>query len=155
MTEVSVEHNGKKIVYSENQDVWRCWEMDLEAKTLSALKNKMNKVDAEARRLGNVAAFIMEEHQQKPTPVVLTMIDGDAAWGIRKSITENSNRRQKIPFKDLIPDTPEGRAAIIALQTKYRELSAIREEAKALYAAIPRMTLDMLKSIEGRTDGIN
>src|SRR6059058_4999435 len=42
MTDLKTGYKNFTIVYAENQDLWRCWELDVEAATLSALKRKID-----------------------------------------------------------------------------------------------------------------
>lgn len=144
MSQITTEHNGHQIVYAENEDVWRCWGMDLEAKTLSALKTKMNAADAAARRVGNVRVFIIPSYSGDIEEGLVTLLEGDGhAWVVPpagKKEVRGRRSRAKTEISSLALDTPAAREAIEAWD-RAREFS--REAAQAerdAKAAIPRAT---------------
>ena len=152
MSSIETEHNGYVIAYAENQDVWRCWGLELEAKTLSALKNKINKVSSDARRLDNVEAIDLSETWGKPKPVKIVMLAGvdymkkPQAWIIKTAINPSrfrgeKDQRQKVALENLVLDTPENQKLLSAYLTKQEAVRAAQEEANKAKAAIPRVTL--------------
>lgn len=150
MSQITTEHAGHEIVYSENEDVWRCWNLDAEAKTLSALRTKINKHLAEARRVDNVRVWKME-WSGGPKLCAVTLLEGDEhAWISQLASEAGKGRREKVREKaaldSLILDTPENRAAMEA----WRALEAAAREAQsAAYKAkeaLPRATVEALKA---------
>ena len=55
---IETTHNDHSIRYDEGSDEWTCSAMDLKAKSLSALKAKINDFDAKERKLGNGVVLI-------------------------------------------------------------------------------------------------
>ena len=47
---IETEHKGYKITYSDNEDVWRCWELNVEHEKLSKLKQRIDRLSLEARK---------------------------------------------------------------------------------------------------------
>lgn len=127
---IETEHLGYAIHYSENEDVWRCQSLDLEAKTLSAIKSKMGKTLADARRVEPVAVLVVTGRQgasYRTGKMVLPDADGKKAWcmvddgtewwrGAQRPVT----KRELHDYKSLLPDTPENRAALDALQQEWK-----------------------------------
>lgn len=145
---IEIEHGGYKVRYDEQADVWRCYDLDLEAKTLSALKTKINKVDADARRVDNVAVFKMSEHDRRPTAAFITLIDNEKdVWISGDKVKWGKPGREKTAVTNLILDIQENRDAI---QEAIR-LSKIADEASTrardARIALPRMTMDQLRAI--------
>lgn len=152
---IETEHNGRKITYAENQDVWRCWAMNVEAKTLTALKSKLDKIDADARRIDATRAYLLDHHGEKLTPVTVTLIAKPAEGGFRSReplapavhIThEGGGKREKVDLSRLVRPTREAKAAVEAWRDAKRVRDDANEKVKIAAAAIPRMTLDDLKT---------
>ena len=51
-------HNGHQIMYCEQDNIWVCSELKLRAAGLTALKAKINAVEAQERKLGEGVAVI-------------------------------------------------------------------------------------------------
>lgn len=146
MSRIETEHNGHVITYAENEDVWRCWQMSVEAKTLSALKTKLNKLDATARRC-NVPVIVLHPYGCEADAIgVATLIDGGDVWVTYKDRRGNTERRKR-PMGLLLLDTPRNRADIKAASARHKEAEAIIKEAEAMMAALPRVTAVDLRSL--------
>lgn len=144
---IETEHNGHHITYSENEDVWRCHALDLDAKTLSALKTKINKIDSESRRV-NVEVVYPDRHGfggKKVMTVLATVIDGDGVWtlfpeGGMRGGRQTKLIRKKLPISCVAENTPETAAAVakwVAADDEYRKATIREREA---FEAIPRLT---------------
>jgi hypothetical protein len=143
---IEVTHNNHQITYAENEDLWRCWNMNVEAKTLSALKTKLNKLDADARRC-NVPVIILHHYGCEADAVGLaTLIDGKDVWVTSKN-RRGSVERRKISMDRIVLDTLEHHATIKAASVRRKEGEAITKEADAMVAALPRVTIEDLKSL--------
>jgi hypothetical protein len=146
MTRIETSHNGHVITYAENEDVWRCWDMNIEAKTLSAIKAKLNKVEADARRC-NVPVIVLHRYGCEVDAIgIATVIDGKDVWVSSKD-TRGRAVRSKKSMGSILLDTPENRAAIKAATARRREGDKIIKEANAMWSAIPRVTPEALKSL--------
>lgn len=150
MSQITTEHAGHEITYSENEDVWRCWNLDAEAKTLSALKAKINKHLAEARRIGNVRVWKIE-WGDAPALHVVTLLEGDAAAWVSKVNGKTNGRmrdkvREKASLKNLVLDTPENRAAIEAWRALERAAAEASRKARDAKEALPHPTQEDLKA---------
>lgn len=145
-------HAGYQIHYSENDDLWRCWELDLDAPSLSALKNKINQWDAKARRLSNIPVLILSQYDRKPSRGTATMIDRDGGvWCAVETATRHhgvKSERKKLKPESLILDNPEGRSAIAELQRLAKIEDEAREAVKAARDKLPRPDLGAFKALE-------
>jgi len=131
---IETEHNGHKITYSENEDVWRCWQLDMDGKTLSALKQKINQHDASMRRIKPTVAWAVRSWGG-PEKVTLTLIaDDKEVWAV-----DEEGRRQKRAFKDLRADTPETLAAF----AEYQHFTKLERD----YGKLAKAALDKLKPL--------
>ncbi len=156
---IETEHNGHKITYAENEDVWRCWALDLDAKTLGALRTKINKIDAEARRVDNVNAIKVNEHGfGSHEPVEIVMVDGDSAWVIHRQQRmwrgqmEPKLVREKVKLHQLALDLPETVVAFDRLAEARAAERAATLAAREAVAAIPRVTAAELLARKVPTD---
>lgn len=147
MSQIKTEHAGYEIVYSENGDLWRCWNLEVEAKTLSALKTKINQCLAEARRVDNVRVWKLD-WSGGPKLYAVTLLDGEAhAWvSPVDSLDRKGKTRERADFDKLILDTPENRAAIEAWRALERASRAAAIAASEARDAIPRVTVEALKA---------
>jgi hypothetical protein len=146
VSRIETEHNGHRVTYAENEDVWRCWDMNVEGKTLSAVKTKLNKLDADARRC-NVPVIVLHHYCCEVDAVGLaTLIDGNEVWVTSKDRRGRAERR-KVSMSRILLDTAENRAAIEAASVRRKEGEAIIKEANAMVSELPHVTVDDLKSI--------
>ncbi len=159
MSDLTVEHNGWEIRYSENEDVWRCWAADVEHAKLSVVKQKLNAISAHDRRIDAVPVFIIDlwGTVTEATATLLTD-DGRGVWTTRMRTVKRfdghrtTKEREKRPLDSVILDTPENRA-LIAKATHLREVarkaSAVADDANK---AIPRATLETLKGLKPKEE---
>lgn len=153
MSDIETEHAGYAIRYDEHNDLWHCRSLDVQAKTLSALKTKIGAIDADARRVDNAPAIIAPRWGgSAPTACKIVMLDsgGADAWvvveeqetyrGERRTVL----KRQKAKIGDLIADTPENRVLLAEAHKAQNAASAARDAERAAWEAIPRMTHDQI-----------
>lgn len=133
------------IVYAENEDIWRCWDFDVEGKTLSAVKEKMRKLDAEARKIPDLEAFELD-NWNRVTPVVINLLDAerDSAWVLKREKNwrhggdgKEVTSRRKVSLERLYLQTPETdaildelKAAVAAEQKAHKLVEAVRKKLK-------------------------
>ena len=143
MSQITTEHNGHQIVYAENEDVWRCWGMELEAKTLTALKTKLNAADAAARRVGNVKVIVLSHYGEFSMGVV-TLLEGEKhAWVSPRVPGEKvlgRRSRTKVQLDERALDTPVVRDAVEAWGRAKLAYQAAAQAERDAKAAIPRAT---------------
>lgn len=149
MSQIETTHNEHKVIYREQTDTWECRPLDLSAKTLSALRTKINKVDADARRIDNIPVLILS-YGGRVTQGVATLIDGDEAWVNEKDGNGYSRRKHKL--NTLIIDGPAMRAAISDARALTKAADEAGERSRAAWAAIKRVTVEDLKAIPKAED---
>ena len=146
---IETEHLGYAIRYAENEDVWRCEALSLDAKTLSALKSKMGKTLADARRVEPVPVLIAERSYgatYRTGMMVLPDAGGKKAWCMIDDGTEwwqgakrPAIKRELIAYDAMIPDTADNRAALDALQAEWVEHYENAKRLDAKRADLPRI----------------
>lgn len=137
---IQTDHNGYRITYSENADVWHCLELKLEAAKLSTLKSKINATLAQARKVESVPAFIAKNYQHHFEPCTIVSLDqgGEAAWVMV------GKQRSKEALSDLVLDTPENREAMAAAQQLAKEAERAWDLSRKAREALPRATASQL-----------
>ena len=148
---LEVEHAGHKITYSENESRWRCWDLDIDAPQLAAVKAKITAFYAAERKLVPTEAIYWREYSS-PEIMSVVMIAGDK----KRASYENSSRsvwavkadgsRGKYTADDLKVLDDDARAKMaehkkLAAQVSalQKQLAAIRKSLKPLdVATLPR-----------------
>lgn len=121
---ITTEHNGVEIKYSDNRDLWICPDLDLEAATLSALREKINKVQADARRV-NVPVICLGYYGATiEFAGTATLIDRDGGVWVTRN---KGKRRSKMSRDRVLADTPENRALIAEIETETKRLEALNK----------------------------
>ena len=85
---LEVEHAGHKITYSENESRWRCWDLDIDAPQLAAVKAKITAFYAAERKLVPTDAIYWREYSS-PEIVSVVMIAGDK----KRDVHERNDRQ--------------------------------------------------------------
>lgn len=130
---IETEHKGYKIGYFEESDTWRCYELELTAPKLSALKAKIDKIDADARKLDRVPVVVLGGWNSRAKfGVALSWASKDALWLMI------DRRRSKEPCNTIVPDGPETRAQLARADALEKQAAGLRADAAAIIAAIPR-----------------
>jgi len=144
---IETEHAGHTISYSENEDVWRCYTLDLEAKTLSLLRQKINTWLNKTRKLGSGVEvwYFSNNWDHKPERVKATSLTDDGqVWLALNEKGRYARTRTKVPLDKIVMITDENRKLIGEMQKTY----VLKEQAKAAFdaafEAIPRATLASL-----------
>lgn len=154
---IEIDFNGITIHYSENEDVWRCSSFDVDGKTLSAVKAKVNNILADARRLVEpIAVFTLDSWSNKVSEQgVVTLVESDKkvwltttklAWW--KGERRYEKARSKIDVEEAILDTPEARALVAEVVQNVAELEAQIKAEKARVEALPRLTPEMISKLQ-------
>jgi hypothetical protein len=172
VSQIQVDHKGYVITYAENEDVWRCWALDgIEAKTLSAMRGKIDKIDADGRRVSNIRAWRLPSTADYggPEPVVIVMLveddekprygepPGPRAWVLHVDRTTweiskgRAKSREKVALLSLAAHSPEAQAAIDLWLAAVDDLRAAKAKADAALKAVPRMTLEQVSPAKSET----
>lgn len=151
---IETKHGEHTIAYSENEDIWRCWDMNVEGKTLSAVKQKLNKIDAENRRVASVPVVIVSDWGSGVEGTgVVTLRDGErAAWTMVSKKHYAKPRREKVRLASMVLDTPENRAKLNEYTALRKIASDASKAASAHLEAIPRVTDADLAGLAEDTD---
>jgi hypothetical protein len=147
---IKTEHNGYEITYSENEDLWRCWTLELEAKTLSALKTKMNKLDADRRRLDMPQVWHLT--YSGPKLKKATLIEDGAVWLLAGGDDKRGRQREKVGLENTVIDTPANRQAIEMYVAAEEVARKAQRTAYEMRQAIPRATAADLMALKVRTE---
>lgn len=147
-----VEHRGYVIGYSENEDVWRCWDIDFSSAKLSAVRQKIDALERGHRKFSRPAIFVGYSDAPKPCVIVSLDEDRDRCWTTTdRQLTDRYGRavdgklrRQKVSLSQIIDDTPENQALVAQLGALRRAAAEAQQAASAHNNAIPRLTRDIL-----------
>lgn len=130
---IETEYRGYNLRYVENEDIWRCFDLDIEASKLSALKSKVAKIDNDARKAEATPVFVIQ-WGRVVGGVLLSWVDDGHVWVVC------DKRRRKEKAADIVLDTPEVRAEINRAVTLEKQAQTLRAEASAIHAALPRIS---------------
>lgn len=154
--EMSIEimHNNNIVRYDESSDEWCCSTLGIKAKTLSALKKKLNEFDAIERKLGKNGVVMLHlghyrYHSKKGDPVRATMLDKEdvdkypCVW-----VTHvNSKDREKVGLCNLIPNTSENIAILEEALKLETEAKALTDKADKMRRDIKRLSVAEIKAM--------
>lgn len=152
---IETTHNEHKIIYTHD-DEWRCIALDLEAKTLSGLKKKLNEFDSKERKLGDKGVIVLYmsnyryTYTDKPVSKVrATMLDKGESdnWNGVWITHIDSGSREKVGLHNLMHDTPENHQTIADAEAMFKEGQAMIRKAEKMKADIPRLTKDEIKAM--------
>lgn len=153
---IELEYNGRTLTFREDDDDWHCHPLKLHAKSLTALKRKIDKLDGEARRVSFPAMRV--DHYGKPEAAQIVMIAKQKDWE-RKGYNGadystraptvwilrskgNQQDRTKVKLDECFEPTESNLATLAEAQKLSEQAKALEEQAKATIASIPRLTLD-------------
>jgi hypothetical protein len=158
---IETEFRGYAIYYSENEDVWRCHALDMDAETLTKLKNKIGRYLARiAKTAESIPAFhvaygdsfhpcnivsVSNSLNYKKEPEVWTFTERQEMWrGEYRTVRD----RKKYDASSIILDTPENRV-LIAEAERLRAIERhAKKEADAAARIIPRVDVSTLRKEE-------
>lgn len=161
------EHRGYGIYYTDNSEVWRCHELDLEAERLSQLKGKIDRALKKMRDADGVRCLYIESDGTAREALVVAVIERTRLehtpygnkdirrvflnwYGTRWRSTERSTLHTHQEIMQFAPDTPEVRDMIREAERRGAEIDALVGKRRAYIATIPRVTEDMFKALEKR-----
>lgn len=155
---IEIDYNGRTLTFDERDDEWGCWPLKLKAKSLKTLKAKIDKLDGAARRVSMPAIDLDRYGKASRVDIVLIAKPRDwerrgysgeaynqrvpAVWTLAAS--GNSQERAKVRLDRLCAVTESNVASIKEAERLNKEARALNEQADAVIAAIPRLTLEEL-----------
>lgn len=158
MSEIETEFRGYRIRYSENQDVWRCHDLDMDGTTLTQLKNKIGRYLAKIAKTAETIPAIHVTYGDDFTPCFIVSVANTLNYKKQPQVWTYTEReemyrgaarvvktRAKIDASSIILDTSENRVAVVEAK---RLLSIAREAKKVAdvaVAAIPRIDVSALQ----------
>lgn len=172
MAGITTEHRGYPIRYSENEDVWNCYDLGghssgtATAPTLSALKAKIDAILLAERKENKTPCLILSKSQSGESMAteahVIEYISPKYDWSsfaskryvvdhlvatlaLRKGRERVS--RQEQPLSSLAPDTPEVRHAIQVAKDRGRAVIEAQQAFEEAYKAIPRLQLTHIENL--------
>lgn len=138
---VETTHNGHTIRYDEDEDMWACEAMSLKARSLSGVKTKLSKIDADARRI-NAPVLMITRYSStkvgKEANAVLVDVDKKHVFVMV------GGRREKVEIDEVVVDTPENRALFAELEAARLAATAASNRIAAMTRTIPRATVEGL-----------
>ena len=142
---IETEHKGYRISYSDNEDVWRCWELNIEHEKLSKLKQRIDRLSLEARKEAAFDALrIQYNGRAELVRVVQVLKKGDKGhWcndRIRVAVMcKDDDRlvRRTMAVEELYD--PGAGDAYAEYQRCLEEERRAREETQCALDAIPRI----------------
>lgn len=157
---IETEHRGYKIHYSENEDVWRAYALDVAGATLTAVKRKVDAIERKTRSVESIPAFHVAYRGNVCAGIITAKVGKTATgrhlyWDRKDAVwfvNAESKSRSRVELKELIEDTSENRAKL----EEWRRLSAIAHraelEAKAALEAIPRMSVEAMPAADPESE---
>ena len=121
---LQVEHNGFTLRYSDNEDKWSVWELELEDKSLAKLKQKVNKFVSNKLKTASLIVGIDDSGYGSRVPEKRQVVSRDASTGEYWVIRLDNGRRERVKADKLFPWTPE-------VDTKIAEYERLQEEARS------------------------
>lgn len=139
MSEIKVTHQGYDINYSENEDIWRCWDLNVEAASLSKAKQKINKIVANALKNMDIECYLLSRYGGSDIEIA-RITSRDAKTGEFWVVKTGNERRERVKAEYLIPYTKE-------IADKLEEVKRLSAAGRALY----KQAEDVRKSIKKQT----
>ncbi len=175
VSNISTEYRGYKISFGDNSEEWSCSELSFYGfPKLSTLKARVDKMLLDVRKKSAVSCFEITHRDTSKTPgtivdYVKMRHDNDYARGyvdgklpkIAKHVVavvaqrSNSDRaaRGEKDLDGLMPDTPEALAAFEVYAEKVRLYREAGKAADMAYAAVPRVTVEMIAELKRIKEG--
>lgn len=132
----TTKHNEHEISYNEDDNSWRRPSLSVEASSLAALRAKINKIDADARRIDVPVLFRDYSGWNRGRA---TLFEGDRYVWVSQGKT-----RRKEGVSGVIFDTTENRAIISEVNKEVARLQAEVKVQQARLDALPRVTMASL-----------
>lgn len=167
---IEIEYKGRTLLFREADDKWSCSALKLEAKSLTALKRRIDKLDGETRRVSVTAVRIGEAgyYDKIGATVQVVMLAKNADWELMRHdekpgfgfatngperrvptvwiMVPNGNQmeRKKVRLDSLAFPSESTQAAIREYERLGAEIKKLTAERESILKAVPRLTFDDL-----------
>lgn len=144
---IKTTHGDYEITYDEEDNFWYCPTLKVKAASLSALKAKVAKMDADLRRLPSVAVlYISGGISGARDGYSATLLDDDGAsvWVTTMPVT-GARKREKFRLNTLALATTANRQAVEEAVETCKRAMTLQKRAAEMFAAIPRVTAEELR----------
>lgn len=143
---LSTTYKGYTIEYSEMSDNWVVGSPRMEAKTLSALKTKIDAVEKSERKLGQGIKCLLPDRYSSASfayvHATLLDVNGSAVW-----VRTQDGSRSKVGAHQLIKDTEENQTAMGEYNRITREVAALQKQASSILCNLKVYSYDELRDI--------
>lgn len=144
---IETSYRGYRIHYSENEDVWRCSDLNAEAGMLSTLKQKMSRLILKARKESGAGIPALHLNHSKVYEPVEIVGRAGVGWD-RKTPSvwymgpghDGKVTRQKDMINNFVAPTAENTAALEVVVKIGEEVSRLSSESYDRLKDIPRLT---------------
>jgi hypothetical protein len=130
---IETEHHGYKIVYSENEDRWRCWEMECDGKSLSAVKAKVAAILSATRKIEPAPAVTLRSWGGLQNVMLLGWASAQKVWVM------DGRRRTQENASNVAMMTPETLSALSRVDALQKQADALRADIARILDSIPRV----------------
>lgn len=160
---IETAHRGYTVRFSENEDNWRCYDLDLENASLAKLKEQIDKLLLKVRKESAVDVLIVgSEYSSHFTVTEGRAIDAKIGYerhrsGYTGQETKEPTRKVSLgifsnrrggdrggksfyPISDVSLPTPEVYAAVAEVERLRKIAKAAEEAVRAAVRAIPRIS---------------
>jgi hypothetical protein len=148
--ELELEYRGYILRFSENQEVWNCYALNVNGEKISTVKAKIDKIIAASRKLAEPLPMIYIDHHNRISPVrVISLAQPrgkdttpQQAWCLYPGTERyfdytkgayayrDVEERGKRDLSTLFLDTPENRKAIAEIERLNSEINQAHEKIK-------------------------
>jgi hypothetical protein len=141
------EYMGFKVSFAENDEVWRCWALDVEHKSMAKVKSMISQKVREEVKTANLIYGIKNWGSVKKVQVI-GLVDGkgDHVW--TKSM-DRDERRSREKMDTLFPWTLENEAIIAEADVLEKQGNALLSLARKKREEIKSMTEQSLANLIG------
>lgn len=159
MSEIKITHQGFDITYAENENVWRCWKLNVEDKSLTGLRQKINKMISKALKDMSLECFVINEYGgSEITKARIT--SRDAKTGEFWIVKEGNERRARVKGQYLRPWTTEIEETLAEVKRIQAEGYDLIRKSDALRKSIKPLTqeqleaflADLMQTVEAETE---
>lgn len=166
-----IEYKGRTLVFREADDEWSCHPLKLKAKSLTALKRKIDKLDGETRRVSIPAIRIGEAgyYEKIGTSVQIVMVAKNSDWELKRYnedpdekffattgperrvptvwiMVPNGNQmeRKKVRLDALAAPSDSVQVSLREYARLGEEIQKLQAERESILKAVPRLAIDDL-----------
>ena len=150
---LKTEHHGNGIEFNVDSELWECRGLELQAKSLKALKTKIDKVLSVERRMDNLPVLVMGAssymRDYSVTRGTATLFDTKSRFGGPQVwvnlIKGNEVERKKLGLTSVWIDNAENRALLQAVADQSVIIKAEEEKLRTLTKAAEAASITPLQ----------